>query len=109
MPFFLAISWILAAGPTRIGTIRPFWPASIAPSRAVFSHGCATAVGTGSRLRHLSSSASYLPVPVIVPSCRSRAHPADRWSRLFQKKQQHNRQGDAEEQRLKRRLVMLEG
>ena len=28
--------------------------------------GCATAVGTGSRLRHRSSSASYLPVPVLA-------------------------------------------
>ena len=43
---------------------EPFSPASIAPASAVSSQGWATAVGTGSRLRHLASSASYFPVPV---------------------------------------------
>ena len=38
---------IFAAGPTRIGTIRPLAAASIAPASAVSSQGCATAVGTG--------------------------------------------------------------
>ena len=66
MPAAFATSRIFAAGPTRIGTISPFWPASIAAASAVSSHGCATAVGTGSRLRQRSSSASYLPVPVMV-------------------------------------------
>jgi hypothetical protein len=32
--------------------------------QAVSSQGCATAVGTGGRLRHRSSSSSYFPVPV---------------------------------------------
>ena len=64
-PLFFATSRIFAAGPTRIGVISFFAPASSAPARAVSSQGCATAVGTGSRLRQRSSSASYLPVPVV--------------------------------------------
>ena len=61
---------ILAAGPTRIGMISPFAPASSAPASAVASQGCATAVGIGSRLRQRSSSCSYFPVPVSrVISC----------------------------------------
>ena len=66
MPAALAVSAILAAGPTRIGTISFFCAASTAPVSADASHGYATAVGTGSRLRHRSSSASYLPVPVFI-------------------------------------------
>ena len=37
-----------------------------APDKAVASHGYATAVGTGSKLRLRSSSRSYFPVPVAV-------------------------------------------
>ena len=39
MPFAFAISAIVAAGPTRMGTIRPCVPASIAPDSAVSSQG----------------------------------------------------------------------
>ena len=56
-PLFFATSRIFAAGPTRMGVISCFAPASSAPARAVSSHGCTTAVGTGSRLRHRSSRA----------------------------------------------------
>ena len=54
--------------PGRRGSARsvPCAPASTAPASAECSHGCATAVGTASRLRHRSSSASYLPVPVFA-------------------------------------------
>ena len=68
---------ILPAGPTRMGVISPFAPASTAPASADSSQGCATAVGTGSRGRHRSSSCSYLPVPgcpVMVPRGPSRFH-----------------------------------
>ena len=53
IPLPWRISRILAAGPTRIGVISPFAPASMAPASAVSSQGCTTAVATGSRLRHL--------------------------------------------------------
>src|SRR6266404_2410979 len=65
-----AIPAIFPAGPTRIGSINPLSPASIAPANAVSSHGYTTAVGTASRLLHFSSSRSYLPVPDLglIPS-----------------------------------------
>ncbi len=64
MPSALAISAIFDAGPTRIGVINPFCAASIGPASADASHGWATAVAIGGRLRQRSSSCSYFPVPV---------------------------------------------
>src|SRR3954464_6964367 len=58
-----AVWAMAAAGPTRIGMVRPRRAASTAPDKAVASQGCATAVGTGGRLAHRARSASYLPVP----------------------------------------------
>ena len=68
MPAADAISRIFAAGPTRIGTINPFAPASIAPASAVASQGYATAVGTGVETCARASSRSYFPVPVVLMS-----------------------------------------
>src|SRR5262245_12233175 len=78
-PARFATAAILSDGPTRIGVISPFAPASMAPPSAVSSHGCATAVGMGSRLRHLASSCSYFPVPgsrVMCVSLRGRRRKA---------------------------------
>ena len=53
-----------------MGVINPFAPASMAPANADSSQGCATAVTTGSRSLHRSSSCSYFPVPdfpVMIP------------------------------------------
>src|ERR1044072_5248029 len=63
IPAELATAAIFAAGPTRIGDISPVPAASTAPDNAVASQGCATAVGIGSELAHLSSNSSYFPVP----------------------------------------------
>src|SRR5215831_12950390 len=109
MPALSATSAIFASGPTRIGRMRPFSPASIAPASAVSSHGCATAVGTGSRLRHLTSSCSYFPVPeVIVPSHRPSSRRLNRRPGLFQKKGEDDGDRDAHQERRERRLVVLE-
>ena len=85
-----------------------------APASAVSSHGCATAVGTGSRLRHRASSCSYFPVPVsrvmlprVLPPGLALAR-SRRRSGLLEKESENDRQRDAVEQRLERRLVVLE-
>ena len=68
------------------------------------SQGCATAVGTGSRLRQRSSSCSYFPVPVSEFMMSSRQLPgpaARRRSGLFQEEREHDRQADAVQQRLR--------
>ena len=66
----------------------------------------------GSRLRHRSSSCSYFPVPVSATHahllCRGRGQRPDRRSRLLQQKREHDGEPDAVQQRLERRLVMLE-
>src|SRR6478609_9353416 len=98
MPFAAASSWILFAGPTRIGCINPLSPASIAPASAVSSHGCATAVGTGSRPLHLTSSCSYFPVPDVRRMVSSFGEPdgrLDRAPRFLQEERQNDRQADA--------------
>ena len=46
-PHFWATSRMRAAGPTRMGVIRPTRAASIAPFSEDSSQGCATAVGVG--------------------------------------------------------------
>src|SRR3954469_4608180 len=110
MPFAVAISRIFDSGPTRIGTISPFSAASTAPASAVRSAGCATAVVTGSRLRHLANSASYFPVPVrsMGSSCSDAARQLYRRTSFLQEKRQQNREPDAEQQRRERRLVVFE-
>ena len=57
---------IFAAGPTRIGAISPFAPASTAPAE----RRCLARMRDGGRdrrrgCRHRSSSCSYFPVPVV--------------------------------------------
>jgi len=52
----LAVDSILARGPTRIGMMSPLLVASTAAESAVTSQGCATAVGTGFKLLHLTRS-----------------------------------------------------
>ena len=90
--------------------ISPSSPASIAPASADFSHGCATAVGIGSRLLHLSRSFSYFPEPVcefiilLVAIEMLRAPPA----RSLSARTSTDGQDDAGQQRLKRGLVVLE-
>src|SRR5687767_14130453 len=92
--------------------MSPCSPASTAPASDVSSQGWATAVGTGSRPRHLASSASYFPVPGSVrfmassgsdvlrqPDCRSA---------FFQEERQKNGLAHAEEQRRERRMVVYE-
>ena len=59
-----ATSRIFVSGPTRIGVISPSAAASKAPASDDSSHGCATAVATGSRWRVFVSARSYFPVPV---------------------------------------------
>ena len=75
MPAAAATSRIFAAGPTRIGVISFFSPASMAPASAEASQGCATAVGTGSSSAQRFRSCSYFPVPahvvLAVPVSRS--------------------------------------
>ena len=101
--------------PGRRGSARsgPSRAASIAPASAVSSHGCATAVGTGSRLRQRSSSCSYFPVPVCLSheclahvtrdrrASRRARFPSGRTSSTIAS-------ADAVQQRLERRLVVLE-
>ena len=101
-------------GPTRIGVISPFAAASSAPASAVSSHGCATAVGTGSQV-----AAPFQQLFVFSGSGFSR-HIASRWhrdrrrdrsrrrSRLLEKEGENDRQRHAVEQRLERHLVVLE-
>src|SRR3954462_9417167 len=110
MPVAVAISRIFDSAPTRIGTISPFSAASMAPASAVRSAGCATAVVTGSRLRHLASSASYFPVPVrsMGSSCRDSARQLNRRARFLQEKRQQNRERDTEKEGPKRFLVVFE-
>src|SRR5206468_9345310 len=91
--------------------MSPFSAASIAPASAVSSHGCATAVGTGSRLRHLTSSCSYFPVPDVrsMVSSHSAFDPRpNRGPGFSQEKGQDDRDTDADEQRRERRLIVLE-
>src|SRR5688500_2713961 len=64
IPADFAVFAMLAAGPTSSGMINPRLYASTAPASAVASHGCATAVGTGSNPLHRSRRSSYFPVPV---------------------------------------------
>ena len=113
MSHFLAMSRSLSAGPTRMGAISPFAPASMAAINAVSSQGCATAVGTGSRPRHLSRSASYFPVPVVrfmIPRMRP-GEPGDQLaaaaSRFLQEKCEDDSQADAVQQGFERRLIVL--
>ena len=77
-----AISWIFGAGPTRIGTISPCWPASTAPARADCSQGWATAVGTGGRPWQRAISCSYFPVPVCGVMDPRRSGVGDEFPRL---------------------------
>ena len=109
IPAVSAVALILAKGPTRIGTINPSSAASTAPERAEASHGCATAVGIGSSLVHLSSNCSYLPVPVStvidVTSCFRHTTLCCR-SGFFQQKGENNCGPNAEQKRQKGRLVM---
>src|SRR6185503_12871761 len=91
--------------------MSPLSPASTAPARAVCSHGWATAVGTGSRPRHLASSASYFPVPGVrsmVLSCSVAFRPPNRPSGFLQEERQKNGEADSEQQRRERRLVVFE-
>jgi hypothetical protein len=56
---FAATSRIRAAGPTRIGVMRPTREASTAPLRDDSSQGCATAVGVGGSSLQRAISWSY--------------------------------------------------
>ena len=77
MPLAAAISWIFAAGPTRMGAIRPFCARLDRAGQCRLLAGMRDGRGTGSRLRHLSSSSSYFPVPVVrlivVPRVRRKS------------------------------------
>src|SRR6516165_11181048 len=88
-----------------------FSEASTAPANAVASHGCATAVGTGSRVRHLASSCSYFPVPetrAMFSSCECFDRRVNRRPGFFQEEGENDRQADTNKERRERRLVMFE-
>src|SRR5215204_1638543 len=109
MPCSRATARIFSSGPTRIGAISPWSPASIAPTSAVASQGCATAVGTGSRPRHLASAASYFPVPevrVMGSSCTDVLRPLNRRPGFVEQERQENGERDAGQQRCEGGLVV---
>ena len=110
---------ILRAGPTRIGRdqsvrgrLRSRRPAPIS------SHGCATAVAIGSRLpasrqQLFVFSGSGFMSHGLLPCTRSRTPRASAGGRrgrsgFLQEERENDGQGDAVQQRLKRRLVVLE-
>src|SRR6185295_10963294 len=109
---FLALvsARIFSAGPTRIGTIRPNSAASSAPSSAVISQGCATAVGIGASFLQRSSNWSNFVIDHYLLSSRFRdtrtAHGGR--TRFLEQQREHEREYHAVQQRLKRRLVMPE-